>query len=90
MMKRTILVPMAVLLSVVVAVAIAGQGRGGGGQGGPPAAAVPQIASPNVTPDRLLKASAEPQNWLMYSGTYNSQRHSALTQITTANAKDLV
>ena len=42
-----------------------------------------------MTADRLLKSAAEPQNWLMYSGTYNSQRHSPLTQITTANAKDL-
>src|SRR6476660_5225137 len=90
MMKRTILVPLAVTVSLAVAVAIVGQGRGGGGgQGGAPAPPVPQIASPNVTPDRLLKAAAEPQNWLMYSGTYGSQRHSGLTQITPANAKDL-
>ena len=85
MIKRTILVLSAVLLTVIVGVAIAGQGRGGGGQA-PPA---PQIAAPNVSPDRLLKSASEPQNWLMYSGTYSSQRHSPLTQITTANAKDL-
>jgi alcohol dehydrogenase (cytochrome c) len=91
MMKRTILVPLSVLMSLAVAVAILGQGRGGGGGqgGGAPAPPVPQIASPNVTSDRLLKAAAEPQNWLMYSGAYGSQRHSGLTQITPANAKDL-
>lgn len=42
-----------------------------------------------VTADRLLNASKEPQNWLTYSGGYFSQRHSPLTQITPANAKDL-
>jgi alcohol dehydrogenase (cytochrome c) len=87
MIKRTILVLTAVLLTVIVGVTIAGQGRGGGGGGQAPP--TPPIAAPNVSPDRLLKSAAEPQNWLMYSGTYSSQRHSPLTQITTANAKDL-
>ena len=87
MIKRTILVLTAVLLTVIVTVAIAGQGRGGGGGGQAPP--TPPIAAHNVTADRLVKSTAEPQNWLMYSGTYSSQRHSPLTQITTANAKDL-
>src|SRR6185312_8858887 len=30
-----------------------------------------------------------PQNWLTYSGDYNGRRHSALKQITPANAKNL-
>ncbi len=34
-----------------------------------------------VTAERLLNAEDEPQNWLMYSGQYHSQRHSRLTQI---------
>lgn len=42
-----------------------------------------------VTPDRILRASAEPHNWLTYGGTYTSQRHSLLTQITPANVLDL-
>lgn len=42
-----------------------------------------------VTSDRILKASAEPQNWLTYSGNYNGQRYSALDQITPANVKNL-
>ncbi|RPI55594.1 MAG: PQQ-dependent dehydrogenase, methanol/ethanol family [Acidobacteria bacterium] len=42
-----------------------------------------------VSPDRLLNAQKEPHNWLTYSGSYMSQRHSPLTQITTANVKDL-
>jgi glucose dehydrogenase len=88
MMKRAIFVLSAIVLTVILAIVIAAQGRGGGGGGGQ-GPATPQIAAPNVTPDRLLKATAEPQNWLMYSGTYASQRHSPLTQITTANAKDL-
>jgi alcohol dehydrogenase (cytochrome c) len=45
-----------------------------------------------VTPvpfDRILRANQEPQNWLTYSGNLNSQRHSQLTQISPANARDL-
>ena len=38
---------------------------------------------------RILNAKQEPQNWLTYSGTTMSQRHSGLTQITPENAKDL-
>src|SRR5580698_4040379 len=43
----------------------------------------------NVPFERILGANKEPQNWLSYSGSTMSQRHSALTQITPANAKDL-
>src|SRR6202521_598409 len=39
--------------------------------------------------DRILNANKEPQNWLTYSGTTLSQRHSLLTQITPANVKNL-
>src|SRR5438552_15146531 len=61
-----------------------GQGRGGGGQG--PQAQAP---APNVTFDRILKANQEPENWLTFSGSTMSQRHSPLTQITPENAKNL-
>src|SRR5262245_13248905 len=44
---------------------------------------------PNVTFERLKDASKEPQNWLTYSGGYASQRHSPLTTIRPANARDL-
>ena len=30
-----------------------------------------------------------PKDWLLYAGNYNSQRHSALKQITTANVHNL-
>jgi alcohol dehydrogenase (cytochrome c) len=46
----------------------------------------------NVSPvafERILRANQEPQNWLTYSGTTMSQRHSLLNQITPDNAKDL-
>ena len=49
----------------------------GGAAGGP------------VTSERLLRAGDEPQNWLTYSGTYRSERHSRLKQITPANANRL-
>jgi alcohol dehydrogenase (cytochrome c) len=42
-----------------------------------------------VTPERLLHASDEPQNWLTYSGSYASQRFTQLKQITPANLKNL-
>src|SRR5688500_9363427 len=42
-----------------------------------------------VTYDRILNADKEPQNWLSYSGTPKNQRFSPLTQITTANVKNL-
>ena len=42
-----------------------------------------------VTFDRILHADREPQNWLTYSGTMQSQRHSSLSQITTGNVKTL-
>ena len=42
-----------------------------------------------VTFDQLLNPGKAPQNWLIYGGSFTSQRHSQLTQITPANAKDL-
>src|SRR5882672_315087 len=47
-------------------------------------------ASAQVTPQRLLDAAKEPQNWLMYSGDYAGRRYSALDQINTSNAAKLV
>jgi alcohol dehydrogenase (cytochrome c) len=45
--------------------------------------------SAQVSYERLLKAGSEPQNWLMYSGTFFSQRYSTLRQIDPANVKNL-
>ena len=43
-----------------------------------------------VTYDRILSGvDKEPHNWLSYSGTPKNQRFSPLTQITTANVKNL-
>ena len=42
-----------------------------------------------VTPERLLHANDEPQNWLTYSGSYASQRHSLLKQVDPSNVKNL-
>jgi alcohol dehydrogenase (cytochrome c) len=42
-----------------------------------------------VSDDRLRRTDAEPHNWLTYSGHYNGQRHSLLTQITPDNVKNL-
>src|SRR5512141_1038595 len=48
-----------------------------------------RLHAQQVTVDRILRASAEPQNWLTYNGTYSSQRHSLLTQITPDNVTKL-
>ena len=42
-----------------------------------------------VTWERLLNAADEPQNWLMYSGTLDSQRHSRLAEIHNRNVGGL-
>ena len=52
-------------------------------------AAVGTTLVAQVTPDRLLRAAQEPQNWLTYSGTYASQRYSTLRQITPQNVRNL-
>lgn len=45
--------------------------------------------SAQVTMARLENAARDPGNWLTYSGSYASQRHSLLTQITPANVETL-
>ena len=42
-----------------------------------------------VTADRLESAESEPENWLMYYGTYKSWRYSPLDQINRSNVKRL-
>ncbi|MDC0598776.1 PQQ-dependent dehydrogenase, methanol/ethanol family [Gammaproteobacteria bacterium] len=46
-------------------------------------------ANAQISPERLLNADQEPQNWLMYSGDYDSHRHSTLDQITPENVSEL-
>src|SRR6266446_2634834 len=52
------------------------------------AMAMPALAA-DVTYERLLNAPNEPENWLMVHRDYNNSRHSPLTTINAANAKDL-
>ena len=40
-----------------------------------------QVASAQVTYDRILHAENEPGNWLTYSGNYSGHRYSPLDQI---------
>ncbi len=47
------------------------------------------LQAQNVSFERLLRSADEPQNWLTYSGGYDSQRYSRLRQITPANVKNL-
>jgi len=46
-------------------------------------------AAAQVTFERLLNPEREPHNWLSYSGSYSSMRHSALTQIGPENVAEL-
>jgi alcohol dehydrogenase (cytochrome c) len=50
-------------------------------------ASVEASGTGGVTVDRLVKASAEPQNWLMYWGDYQATHYSRLTQIDTGNVR---
>ena len=43
----------------------------------------------DVTPDRLINADKEPQNWLMNHRTYDAQRYSPLDKINKENIKGL-
>ncbi|MEI7949886.1 MAG: PQQ-dependent dehydrogenase, methanol/ethanol family [Gammaproteobacteria bacterium] len=42
-----------------------------------------------VTNERLLHTAADPSSWLLYHGSYDGHRNSALTQITPANVSKL-
>ena len=50
---------------------------------------IPGSLCAQVSPERLLRAPNEPQNWLTYSGNYSSQRYSPLAQVDSANVKNL-
>jgi alcohol dehydrogenase (cytochrome c) len=50
---------------------------------------IPGFLWAQVSFDRILSANQEPQNWLTYSGSFFSQRHSRLTQITPSNVQNL-
>ena len=52
------------------------------------AAAWPALAA-DVTPERLVNADKEPQNWLMNHRSYDAQRFSPLARITKDNVKSL-
>jgi alcohol dehydrogenase (cytochrome c) len=51
-------------------------------------AASPALAA-EVTPERLVNADREPQNWLMNHRTYDAQRYSSLEKINKNNVKSL-
>jgi PQQ-dependent dehydrogenase (methanol/ethanol family) len=51
------------------------------------ASAVP--LSGGVSFERLVKAAAEPHNWLMYWGDYQGTHYSSLSQISTSNVNQL-
>jgi len=51
-------------------------------------AASPTFAA-EVTPERLINADREPQNWLMNHRTYNGQRFSPLARMSRENVKNL-
>src|SRR5712672_82683 len=49
---------------------------------------IPALAA-ETTYERLLNASAEPQNWLMRAGNYSNWNHSKLTEINRGNVANL-
>lgn len=46
-------------------------------------------ASAQIPFERILNAQDEPESWLTYNGSYNSQRYSRLDQLTTENVSEL-
>src|SRR6202165_2474126 len=53
------------------------------------AAAAWPVPAAEVTPERLVNADKEPQNWLMNHRTYDGQRYSPLETINKGNVKGL-
>ena len=53
------------------------------------AAIVGPVTAADVTPERLLNSTSDPQNWLMVHRDYDNSRHSGLKEINNTNAKDL-
>ena len=49
---------------------------------------LPSSAAAQVSFDRLLRADEEPENWLTYSGSYKSQRHSQLDKTQAFESSD--
>jgi alcohol dehydrogenase (cytochrome c) len=47
------------------------------------------VAYAQVTPDRLVNAARDPEQWLMYSGSYDGSRFSPLDQINRTNVQRL-
>jgi alcohol dehydrogenase (cytochrome c) len=56
---------------------------------GPALLAITPALATDVTPERLVNADREPQNWLMNHRTYDAQRYSPLDQINKGNVKNL-
>lgn len=50
---------------------------------------VPQGANVNITDAMMANAATDQNNWLLHGRTYDNQRYSPLTQITTGNVKSL-
>ena len=53
------------------------------------AAIVSPATAADVTPERLLNTTSDPQNWLMVHRDYDNSRHSGLKDINKDNAKEL-
>ena len=79
---------LALVLAFAVACAVAAGTASAQEQPAADAGAAAPAFSP-VTWERLLNAADEPQNWLMYSATFDSQRHSRLEQVHTRNVDRL-
>ncbi len=79
-------------LALVVAFAVACAAAAGTASAQAPSDSASGAGAPAFTPvtwERLVNAADEPQNWLMYSATFDSQRHSRLEQVHTRNVDQL-
>ena len=79
-------------LALVLAFAVACAVPAGTASAQAPSDSASGAAAPAFSPvtwERLVNAADEPQNWLMYSATFDSQRHSSLEQVHTRNVDQL-
>ncbi len=74
-------------LSIVLSLSLFG--LGGVATGQVPSSEIETSSFEPVTWERLVNAEEEPQNWLMYSGTFDSKRHSRLDQVHNRNVNRL-
>ena len=88
-MKRFAIVPAVLAIGALWSMAPIGSVEVVIGQGRSADTGAETASFAPVSWERLVNAADEPQNWLMYSGTFDSQRYSRLNQVHNRNVQRL-